>query len=210
MKLYLIGGLGADHRVFKFLNLKCDSEVIEWIEPQLNENLKSYVLRLSKQISSTENFGILGVSIGGIIAIELSKILNPKQLIIISSVLNHEQLPFIMKTFGKSGLIKLLPNFLLKPPRFIFNFLFGAKNKSLLNQIIDDTNPIFVRWSLNEIGKWKNESTLKNVFRIHGTSDKVIPLKGDAVKIEKGGHFMIADRSNEISDIINNELKYAG
>lgn len=208
MKIYLIGGLGADHRVFKFLKLNCSSELIEWIEPKKNENLNSYVKRLSKQISPNENFGILGVSFGGIVAIELSKILNPKKLIIISSVLNHKQLPSTIKIFVRLGIISILPPILLKPPKPFFTYLFGARNKRLLNEIIIDTKPNFIKWSLNEIGNWKNEASIKDVIRIHGTNDKLIPLKGIAIEIEKGAHFMIVDRSDEISNIINKKLEY--
>lgn len=50
MKLYLIGGLGADKRVFEKLKIDVTTEVIEWIKPENNDDLNSYVKRLSAQI----------------------------------------------------------------------------------------------------------------------------------------------------------------
>ncbi|MFT6337757.1 MAG: surfactin synthase thioesterase subunit [Halioglobus sp.] len=84
MILYKIGGLGADERVFKKLKLNSRSISINWLSLKSQESLQDYTLRLSKQIDQSQEFGIIGVSFGGIIAIELSKILNPKTVILIS------------------------------------------------------------------------------------------------------------------------------
>jgi predicted esterase YcpF (UPF0227 family) len=86
MKLYLIGGLGADERVFQLLNLNIETQFIKWIEHEPQEELKSYVNRLKNQINQEEEFGLLGVSFGGIIAIEISKLIKPKFVIVLSSV----------------------------------------------------------------------------------------------------------------------------
>lgn len=210
MKLYLIGGLGADERVFKYLTLNCDKQVIEWIEPTQDEKISSYCKRLLKQIDQTEKFGILGVSFGGIVAIELSKMSNPEKVILISSVESDDQLPRKYLTIGKTKILNVVPNFLIKPPKPILGFLFGAKNKRLLEQIIEDTSPTFIRWALNSIINWSNDENLIKPVRIHGTNDKLIPLKGEALKVENGGHFMIVDNAEEISKLVNEQMKYAG
>lgn len=210
MKLYLIGGLGADQRVFKYLNLNFETEIIQWIVAKPKEEIQSYANRLSKQIDQSESFGILGVSFGGIVAIEISKLLNPTKLILISSVITNDQLPNYYIMIGKSKILDIIPNSLIKPPKHLLGFLFGAQNKSLLNQIIEDTKPEFIRWALNTIINWSNESINTEVVRIHGTKDRLIPLKGIAIKINAGGHFMIVDKAEEISKLINKEIKYAG
>jgi len=209
-RLYLIGGLGADERVFKYLNLNIKTKIIQWIEPERKEEISSYSIRLSKQINQDEEFGILGVSFGGIMAIEISKHIKPTKLILISSVEVKNQLPQKYVLIGKTQILKLIPNNLIKPPQPIFNFLFGAKNKELLKEIIRDTNPQFIRWALNTIINWSNEKKSSEVMRIHGTKDKVIPLKGRAIEVKDGGHFMIVDKAEEISNLINEQMKYAG
>jgi len=45
MKLYLIGGLGADERVFEYLNLNCATQTIKWIKPNLKEGLEFVIQR---------------------------------------------------------------------------------------------------------------------------------------------------------------------
>ena len=97
MKFYLIGGLGADERVFECLQLNVDCKVIKWIKPYKNEALDSYTLRILPQIEQHEKFALLGVSFGGIVAIEIAKIIKPELLILISSVTDSKQFPLNYK-----------------------------------------------------------------------------------------------------------------
>ncbi len=76
MKIYGISGLGADKRAFQFLTLACEFIPIDWIDPLRTEHIEDYSLRLSKLINQDEDFAILGVSFGGLIAAEISKTLN--------------------------------------------------------------------------------------------------------------------------------------
>ena len=60
-KIYFISGLGADKRVFSFLDLSfCDPVFIEWIPPLKKESLKEYALRLREQIKD-ESPVIIGI-----------------------------------------------------------------------------------------------------------------------------------------------------
>jgi len=207
MKLYGISGLGADKRVFQKLSLECELIPIDWIEPKQNETIAAYSIRLSRKIDTTEKFGIIGVSFGGLVAVEMSKKLNPALTILISSAETSKELRAIYRLFGKSGLINLIPTKLFDPPRGMANWIFGAKNKQLLNQILDDTDLVFAKWAVKELVNWKNDEKVKNpILKIGGTHDKLIPAKGNTKLIERGAHFMIVDRADEISEMINEWL----
>ncbi len=209
MKVYGISGLGADKRVFDFLNLDFEFIPIDWITPTKNETIEAYSKRLSSVIDTNEDFCLLGVSFGGLIATEIAKFLKPKQTILISSAHTKDELRAVYLLLGKTKLIKFIPVFLFNPPRFIAKYLFGAKNSKLLNQILDDTDVSFVKWAVHELLNWKNTIQLPNVLKINGTYDKMIPPKGNSNMklIIKGEHFMIVDRAKEISEIINDEMK---
>jgi len=205
MEIYTIGGLGADERIFKDLDIGVKTTHLRWQKSIKSESLQEYCNKLKSQIRSDQPFGLLGVSFGGIVAIELSKLVNPKFLILISTVTNYKELPLHYKILG-SVFLPLLPTALIKPPNFIMTFLFGAKDKNLLKEIINDTEPEFIKWALNSILSWKG--TLEGVpfIRLHGTNDRIIPLKGDALEIEKGGHFMIVEDSKRITELIKNYI----
>jgi len=205
MKIYGISGLGADERVFKYLNLKHEIIPLAWIKHDKNESLEHYAKRLAAKIDTNEDFGILGVSFGGLVAVEISKILNPKVTILISSVETKNELSFLIKGLGKMNLVKYLPSKLFNPPKKIAHFLFGTDNKELLNKILDDTDLDFTKWAVNELLNWKNTTTLSSIIKISGTNDKLMsPTKANnTILIEKGEHFMIVDKAKEISDVIN-------
>ena len=205
-KLYCISGLGADKRVFKKLNIKCELIPIDWIEVEKKESLKAYSHRLAEKIDTRESFGILGVSFGGLVAVEISKILNPKITILISSVETKNELRLIYKIMGKSKLVSLVPEQLFSPPILLAYYIFGARDKKLLKEILHDTDLKFAKWAVRELLYWKNEERLKNrVVKIGGEKDKLIPprLDENLNLIKEGGHFMIVDKAEEISEIIN-------
>ena len=210
MKIFAISGLGADKRVFKYLTLEHNLIPVDWIKPKAKEPIIQYSKRLIEEykIGTKEEFGILGVSFGGLIATEISKLTKPKFTILISSVETRTELSGILKLVGKSKLIELIPERLLSPPKAIAAFIFGTKNKKLLNSILDDTDLHFTKWAIRELLNWKNQSQLQNLIKVSGTKDKLLPPKGNhTILIEKGEHFMIVDRAKEVSDIINEKIK---
>ena len=204
MTVYLIGGLGADVRVFDALMLTVPTVFIDWIEPKDDESLKDYAQRLSTQIDKSQPFALLGVSYGGVIALEISQLLCPVLTIIISSVTHPNELPLLPRLANKLRLLRFIPK--VTPPMFGVNYLFSAQNKRLLKLIVRDTDPSFVKWALQSLFAWEGCKLPSNFFRYHGTRDKLIPLRGEATKVYGGGHFMVVDKGLQISKVINNLL----
>ncbi len=167
--------MGADERVFKYLNINVKTKIINWIIQKPKEDLKSYANRLTEQINQDEEFAILGVSFGGIVAIEMTKFMKPKTTPISQY---EEQLNFQPRlgSIGKTAIFEMIPNSMIKPPRFVLGYLFGAENKKLLQEIIKDTKPEFIRWALKSILSWSNSTNTNQTIRIHGTKDRLIPL----------------------------------
>ncbi|MGB1018039.1 MAG: hypothetical protein ACPGVH_03130 [Chitinophagales bacterium] len=207
MKIYAISGLGADERVFKFLDLNYKIIPLNWVDNYKNESIESYSKRLAEKINTEEEFAILGLSFGGLIATEMNKFLNPKTTILISSIETKNELPLIYKVGGKLNFTKLIPDNLLTKSNQFVEFLFGTKKKKLLNNIITESNPIFSKWALNALLTWQNTTRIKNVLKISGSKDKLFPPSKNALIIEKGTHFMIVDKAQEVSKLINNYFK---
>ncbi|MEM8524959.1 MAG: alpha/beta hydrolase [Bacteroidota bacterium] len=209
MTIYGISGLGADERVFEYLELDDELIPIRWIKPNRKESLANYAKRLAQKINQEEPYGILGVSFGGIVAVEISKYLNPQITILISSAETKHELRMVYRLVGKLSVIPLLPTFLFDPPRKLASFLFGTQKRNLLNAILDDTDLNFAKWAINQLTLWNNEETLNNCLKISGKSDKLIPPNIDdkTVLIDEGEHFMIVDKAKEIGEIINQKLR---
>jgi len=207
MIAYCISGLGADERVFAALRLQHEVVPIHWLTPLPKETLDHYCQRLITQIDTSKDFLLIGVSFGGMIACELNRYIKPKQTIIISSAAQTSELHFLYKVMGTIKLASWLPEFMLFPPLPLLNYLFGVQtpeHKILLKNISADTDPVFARWAIDKITHWKNDRIPDHLVRIHGDKDKVLSYHTPETHVIKGGeHFMIVDRADEISAIIN-------
>ncbi len=209
MKIYFISGLGADERAFQKLVLPESWNIIHlnWIEAQNNDTLESYVIRFSKLIDTSEPFAFVGLSFGGIVSIELNKIIKPTKTIIISSITTKYELPLQYQLIATLNLHKLVPAFMLNQVYPFTNWYFGTKSKeerSLLKTIIHDTPPAFLKWAIHEIINWKNKIIPLNTFHIHGTQDKIFPISKikPHFTVKKGGHFMVYSNADTVSKII--------
>ncbi len=209
--LYFFSGLGADARAFDRLDLPGYRIVhIRWIDPLKGETMAAYARRLSAQVT-TEHPVLIGLSFGGMMAIEVAKIIPTEKLILISSAKTAEELAARKSFFLKWGLYKYLPGSWITRPNFMVYRLFGARaaaDKALLAAILEDTDPRFYRWAMNSMVHWDNAVIPQHLIHIHGTDDHIIrfqQVKADYA-IEGGGHLMVYNRAAEISRIIQHYL----
>lgn len=213
-KIYIFSGLGVDRRVFDNIDFgNLDVEFVDWIDPLKNEPLENYAKRISQKITN-DNPILIGLSFGGMVAVEISKIIKTEKIILIGSAKNKFELPKFNRISGKLKLNKLIPKSIFKKQNLVTNWIFGIETdseKQLLKEILKDTDPNFFSWAINEIVNWKNETIPENVIHIHGNKDRIIPfknVKADFV-IEGGGHFMTVNRSKEIQEIILHSVPMA-
>lgn len=205
--IYIFSGLGADERVFQKLDFTGYSPTfIKWIPPQDQETIENYATRLLEQIP-TKHPALIGLSFGGIIAIEVAKQIETKKVILIASAKTRSEIPFYYRLAGKLGLHKLLPAKLLKQSNVLSNWLFGTSSsfdKDLLKVILKDTDPAFLKWAIDKVVTWKNETQIKNIKHIHGTADRILPyrfIKSD-YQVNGGGHFMTLNKAEELTQLI--------
>lgn len=205
-KIYIFSGLGVDKRVFHkidFSNL--NAVFVDWIDPLKKESFESYAQRISKDFE--KDAILIGLSFGGMLAVEVSKIIQTKKVIVIASAKNKNELP---KWFLLAGTLKfnnIVPSSLLKTTNFVTNWLFSAHTsteKKLLKEIIKDTDSTFLKWAINQIVNWNNEIIPANCIHIHGTNDHILPSKHLKVdySIKNGGHFMTVTKAKQIEIII--------
>jgi hypothetical protein len=133
-------------------------------------------------------------------------------VILISSAKTSSEIPFYYKWAAAMRLNKIIPVSWLKRSNSISQWFFGlkkAEDKLLLKQMLEDTDPEFLAWSIDKIIHWKNKNKLANVFHIHGKADRLLPYRfiQPDVSIHEGSHFMLINRADEISSIIRKQLE---
>jgi pimeloyl-ACP methyl ester carboxylesterase len=214
MKMYFVSGLGADKRVFQFLDLPgIEKSHIHWVKPAKNESLNTYCTRLLAQIDQSAEIVLVGVSFGGIVCQEIAKQISCKKVIIISSVKSRKEMSYSMRAVSITRIYKVFPQWLLKWCNLLTaNYYFGVKTKEealLLRKIIEDTDFEFCKWAIDAIMTWDMLTSVPNLYHIHGTDDQIFPAKfiSNAIFLNGGTHFMIVNRAKEISELILRELQ---
>jgi len=209
--IYLFSGLGADGRAFSRLDLSgFRTHLVQWAKPARRETLATYALRLSRQVTTPDPV-LLGVSFGGMIAIEVAKHIRPARTILVSSAKTRAEIPPSFRLAADMGLFRLLPASWLVWPNMLMCWLFGAASpadKKLLASILRDSDPAFMKWALRKIARWDNTVIPPDVCHIHGTKDRLLPASHirSFIPIPGGGHFMIANRHEAVGEKIRQIL----
>ncbi len=211
-KVYFISGLGADRRVFAYLDLSfCEPVFIDWIKPFKKESLESYAHRLLSLIPENDP-AIVGVSFGGMLATEMAKENPSAKSIIISSNKTKDEFPGYLRIMKFFPIYKWIPSKLLKRLLLALSWILGVKkenHKKELRKIILDSNMSFIKWALGSIFNWKNRTVPPNLVHIHGTADKLLPyrfVKADYT-VKGGTHVMTMNKAKEVSEILKSLLK---
>lgn len=210
--IYIFSGLGADEKAFQQLDLDAYQVThIQWIKPADDESIEAYAGRLIEQVITSKPV-LMGLSFGGLMAIEVSKHISTEKIVLISSVKTKKEIPLPYRIMGKIGLQKIFPLQLLKRPNAVTNFIFGAhtkEDKELLKPMIENTDMHFLKWAMDKVATWKNGFNPGNITHIHGTADKVLPYRNVKCDytIDEGGHMMVLNRAVEVNEILHSILK---
>jgi surfactin synthase thioesterase subunit len=212
LNVYCIPGMGVDERLFKNIQLNnCQIQHVKWQTPHYNETLPEYALRLATQIDTSQPYALMGVSFGGMCAIEIAKQLNPVKTVVISSCKQSAELPFKITFWKKFRLYRHLPDSVFIQGAMIVRKQFGVdsqEQKQRFKEMMLACPKNYFRRAIHCVTHWNNKIIPSNVIHIHGTADKVLPIrkiKCDYI-IENGSHLMVVNKADEINQILNHEL----
>lgn len=214
MNIYLIPGLATDHRIFEELSPLLDKRYkqhfIDFLEPEsTDETLVHYASRMAKQVTETEGLVILGLSLGGMIATEVSKFFPEAKLVILSSMKHKDERPLALKV-----LRNLKAYGWLSPKRSRWLFIRLARKFGLMDprhqvsfeQMLNTASDAHLMWARKAALLWDNEEYPKNFIHIHGTNDHIFPhtsLKTEVKLIKGANHSMVINQAKETAAYIN-------
>lgn len=183
-------------------------EHVLWLTPGKNEPLEAYAKRMAEQIKEPHPV-LMGLSFGGMMCIEIAKLVDAEKVILISSIPSFKQMPLWMRAAGKLKLNKIIPvhayTRVLEP---VQNYHMGVKTKEeieIVRQYRKNVSRVYLDWAVNAVLNWKNNWQPSKLYHIHGDADRIFPLKKvNPDYIVKGGtHFMIFSRAKEVNDCLS-------
>ena len=191
-------GMSANPLIFKrikFSDEKYEIHFLKWTTPVLNESIENYSKRLLDFIKH-KNPILIGVSFGGLIVQEISKLIDVEKVIIISSIKSNRELPLYMKS---AKFLKLYNYFPLKLFDDVFNISKSLKiNKiykklDLIDKYLSVRDENYLKWAIREILNWKQEKPLQEVIHIHGDKDLTFPISliKDCIIVPGATHALI-------------------
>ena len=192
-------GMAANSKIFERIELPdtdFETHCLEWIPPLKGEKLDDYAQRMA-QFVTHENTILIGVSFGGIIVQEMKKYVNPKKVIIISSVRSKAELSRQMRIARRTKAYKLIPTKLFVDFKFFAKYvlnLFNMKERlSMYKKYLTVRDKSYLDWSIEHIVNWDREFIDEEVIHIHGDLDEVFPMKyiKDCIPVKGGTHIMI-------------------
>lgn len=200
--VYFVPGMAADVSIFEYINLPKDKylvHTIPWKIPLKKETIQEYAKRMCKEIGH-EPCVLIGVSFGGIVAQEMSKFLDLKKLIVVSSIKSKYELPGRLKLARKTKVYKLLPTSLISKIDDWEKLAFGdfAKKRAVMYQkYLSMNDKTYLDWAIENIVCWEQEEPIEGIVHIHGDKDIIFPIANikDCIRIENGTHVMIVNRA---------------
>ena len=174
-----------------------------------DKSIQSYAQRLCAKIQH-RNPILIGVSFGGIIVQEMSKIIDCKKVIIISSVKNNKEFPKRFKLAQITKAYKLFPSKVISNIESYEHYFFNdylKKRAELYKIYLSVRDKEYLQWAIYNVLHWKQEKSIPNIIHIHGKKDEVFPIKyiKNAIEVENGTHVMILNKAKTISEILKKE-----
>lgn len=149
-----------------------------------------------------------GLSMGGMITMEICKYLTPEKVILISSTKDRIEFPWFIQLTKWLPLWRITPAWLLKWWSIRFRFIIGrmkGDDLKLFKAMMWDSDPYYFRWSMGALAKWDNMDVPPEYCHIHGNGDWLLPyrfIKGKVETVEGGTHWMVVDRAEEVAGYI--------
>jgi pimeloyl-ACP methyl ester carboxylesterase len=212
-KIFLIPGLGADTRVYNNIDLSGHDVVcVDWIEPHKTDTLATYAQKLIYQYNITPKSIVIGNSLGGMIAVEIAKIIPIDKTILISSIKTVDESPGYFNLLRAIPFYKPIPGKAFTRMEFLIKPFFGRMNEAdnwLFRDMLKNTSPVFLKWAMEAVLRWDNKIIPPNVVQITGDKDLVFNYKKikDAIIVKGGTHIMIFEKAKEVNKILKRILK---
>ena len=210
MTVYLLPGIGCDHRLFDRIDLAgFDTVKLRWPDFQPGCTLASIAQAISQEVQKDGPHILVGVSMGGMVAQELAVITKPVKVVLISSWTGPKEWSLLARAGSSLQLYRSITHFTMWATWPIKRML-GQRDRAtdrLLWEMACAETARKVRIGTGAILRWKGSLWKGPVVRIHGDSDSVIPMRFPVDHVVRcGAHIMVLTRGEEVSRLLREAL----
>ena len=195
--IYLLPGMGANSEMYKDWEQSGRYTFLDWPRFGNEASLSEVAKRIIEENDIRSSDLVGGSSLGGIIAIEIDKLLNNPKVILLGSAIGPSEI--------NSLLLKLSSLSDYAPVKLI-QLLTGKYDNSLLN-MFSESDPKFIKAMCKFIASWEGYLNLPDkLIRIHGTQDLVINCPQVGSEKLSGGHLISMSHPKQCQELIEKQL----
>jgi pimeloyl-ACP methyl ester carboxylesterase len=188
-RVLVLPGMGADARMYPGVWRKLErAEFLEWPRYAGERSIREIAERVSREAGVADGDVVIGSSLGGIVACEIAKLRKLSSLVLVGSATRKEEVSALLRVF--SPLIGLAP----------LEFIQRAAGKmpGELMQMFEASQADFIRAMCAAIFEWDGlGEDVITPLRVHGRSDRVIPLPSEVDLVLEGGHLIAMTHAEE-------------
>ncbi len=203
MKTIILPGMGADSSMYQNDPYQKLSRVTfaDWPLYNGENTIEAVAKSVINQYNIETTTIIGGSSLGGMVAVEIAKILGIKKVILIGSATSPDYVNQVLQKISR--LSDITPIKLIQ----LFSGKANLIGKNEILSMFEQADGNFIKTMCKAIFKWKGiENYNCELCHIHGANDLVISPPKDNVKIiEDGGHLISITHSDIVAKYI--ELK---
>lgn len=200
--LYLLPGMGANHKMYSTYepwNRLEEVTFLDWPAYGGEKSLSEVGKKLIDEYGITAKDCIGGSSLGGMVALEVYKILGNEKVVLIGSAVNKSEVNPLLRTL--SPLVEITPLKLIQ--------VFTGKYDSNLLGMFTESDSEFIKSMCRAIDNWQGyEGDQKNIIRIHGKKDMIIKCSENCFKIPDGGHLITMTHAEECINYLGEVRKF--
>ena len=181
--------MGADRRMYPapWADL-CDFVAHDWPRHAAEQTLADVARSLCEIHGIRDGDAVIGTSLGGMVACEITKIRRIRALYLIASAIDKAEVSTVLATLHP--LARFAPLGLIRSS--------AGKVPLELTQMFSGVEVSFVRAMCEAIFQWEGLGAPQTrVFRIHGRSDHVIPAPPQVDLLLDGGHLISMTHARE-------------
>jgi pimeloyl-ACP methyl ester carboxylesterase len=200
--IHALPGMGADHRMYP-APWQCIPDFVphDWVHYSGEHSLSEIAFTMCDSYQIRDGDDLVGASLGGMVACEITKIRKISRLYLIGSAVRKEEISTLLAVLHP--LAKIAPIDWLR--------ISAGKVPLGLAQMFANAEPSFIRAMSAAIFKWEGlgPSSTK-LYRIHGRHDFVIPPPLAADFLIGGGHLISVTHAAECVEFIQAKQLLSG